>query len=59
MKDNVHVGDEVEWQGRMRKVTKLVAITVVLDGVEDLVCLPIDATRAEVFTDGGTAASVV
>jgi hypothetical protein len=57
MINKVEVGDDVPWQGRMRKVTKLVAITVVLDGVEDVICLPLDATRAEIFKDEGRQAA--
>jgi hypothetical protein len=38
----IEIGDEVEWEGRMRKVTTLLAISVALDGVEDAIGLPVD-----------------
>ena len=52
----VEVDDEIECLGRMRRVTKLLNLTVTLDGVEDAICLPMDATRVEVSKDAGTEA---
>jgi len=54
MPHKIEIGDEVKWHGHMRKITKLLGITIALDGVEDVICVPIDATRAEVFKDAAT-----
>lgn len=49
----VEVGDTVKWQGQGRRVIKLLSINVALDGVEDVICLPVDATRAELLLPRG------
>jgi hypothetical protein len=46
---SVSEGDEFKYQGKMRRVAKIVSICVELDGVEDVVCLPVAATRIETF----------
>jgi hypothetical protein len=38
----------------MRKITKLLGITIALEGAEDRLCLPMDATRVEVFKGATT-----
>jgi hypothetical protein len=53
MTDNTYpstleVGDKIQCQGAERKVVKLIGIVVAFDGVEDTVCVPIDATIVEV-----------
>lgn len=48
---SVQIGDEISWEGKMRKVVKLLDIDVELDGVDGRIGLPINATRLEVFID--------
>ena len=49
--NRIQVGDEVEWQGCRRKVVAVVSVVVALDGAEDAICLPVSATRVEIFKD--------
>ena len=45
------IGDEVPWQGRARRIEQLVSICVALEGIDGVVCLPVDATTIETFKD--------
>jgi hypothetical protein len=47
----LQVGDEVIWQGQPRKIVKLLGIDVVLEGVDDVICLPMDAARIDTFAE--------
>jgi hypothetical protein len=47
----VHVGDTIKWKGRERRIVKLLAITVALEGVDEVIGLPVDATNIQVFKD--------
>ena len=49
MTHHIQVGDQIEWQGQTRKVVKLLSVAVALEGAEDMIAIPIDATRVEVF----------
>jgi hypothetical protein len=47
----LRIGDEIPWHGRPRRIEQLVSICVVLEGIDDVVCLPIDATTIEAFKE--------
>lgn len=55
MKNSVQIGDEIRWQGQTRRVVEVLSINVALDGVDEVICLPVDATRADVFNSTRTS----
>jgi hypothetical protein len=54
MGPTLKLGDEFECHGQKRKITQLHGIAVVVEGIDELVCLPIRATRVELYDDGRT-----
>jgi hypothetical protein len=52
--NKLETGDEFEWQGCTRRIVRLLAVELTLEGVDDAICVPIDATRVEVFKDAET-----
>ena len=51
--DHVQVGDQIKWQGQTRKVIKLLGISVALEGVDEMIGLPIDATESRTIQRAG------
>jgi hypothetical protein len=52
------VGDDFKWKGRARKVTHIHGVSLVLDGVDDMICVPVDATTIRLFVDGRATAKL-
>lgn len=50
-KHEVKIGDEIEWRGAKRTITKLVSVCAVLDGVDQVICLPVKASRISTWND--------
>jgi hypothetical protein len=50
-KHTLKIGDEFEWSGHRAKIAKVLHIGIALDGVGEVICVPVTATGVEVFTD--------